>query len=121
MAGNPNIVNVTSIYGGTATTIASNSLTALVTNAAASGTIIKVDTLIFTNIDSAGHTVTADVYRSPTSYPISYNVSVPPAAIYDAMAKYIYLLEGDVLRVSADVASKVSVVCSYEIIAGPAT
>jgi len=118
---NPNIVNVTSIYGGTATQSVGNSLTALVTNSAASGTIIKVDTLILTNTDSAGHTIIADVYRSSTSYPFSYNVSIPPGAIYDALAKYIYLLEGDTLRVSADTASKVTAVCSYEVIAGPAT
>jgi hypothetical protein len=113
---NPNIVNVTSIYGTTAVQAVSNTLTALVTNAAASGSVYKIDSLILSNNDTAGHTVTVDVYRSTTSYPISKNVSVPSGAMYDVLTKFIYLNEGDALRVSADASSVVTAVCSYEVI-----
>jgi hypothetical protein len=113
---NPNIVNVTSIYGTTAVQAVGNTLTALVTNSAGSGSVYKVDTLILSNNDTSGHTVTVDVFRSSTSYPISKTVSVPVAAMYDVLTKFIYLNEGDVLRVSADTANVVTAVCSYEVI-----
>lgn len=113
---NPNIVNVTTIYGVTAVQSVSNSATAIVSNGAGSGTVLKVDSLMVSNNDSAGHTITVDVYRSSTAYPISYNVSIAPGAVYDVLAKFIYLNEGDTLRLTGDVASKMTAVCSYEVI-----
>ena len=107
---NPNIVNVTAIYGTTAVQSVGTSLTALVTNAAASGTVIKVDSLILSNNDTSGHTVSVDVYRSTTSYPISTNVSIASGSMYDVLSKFIYLNEGDTLRVSADAVNKVTAV-----------
>ena len=113
---NPNIVNVTSIYGTTSVLAVTNTLTAIVTNGAASGSVYKIDSLIISNNDTAGHTFTVDVYRSSTSYPISKNVSVPSGAMYDVLTKFIYLNEGDALRISADASSVSTAVCSYEVI-----
>jgi hypothetical protein len=113
---NPNIVNVTSIYGTTAVQAVANTLTALVTNSTGSGSVYKVDTLILSNNDTSGHTVTIDVFRASNSYPISKNVIVPVGAMYDVLSKFIYLNENDILRVSADTANVVTAVCSYEVI-----
>jgi hypothetical protein len=108
----PNIVAVKSILGGTAVQSVGTSLTAIVSNASGSNTIIKVDSLIISNNDTAGHTVTVDLYRG-SSYPISKNVSIAPGAAYDVLAKYIYLVEGDSLRISADAGSMCTAVASY--------
>lgn len=109
----PNIVAVKSILGGTAVQSVANTLTALVTNSSGSNTIIKVDSLIISNNDSSGRTVTVDLFRGSISYPISKNVALAPGAAYDVLTKYIYLTEGDSLRVSADTGSVCTAVASY--------
>ena len=95
---NPNIVNVTAIYGSTAyvipaatsvsvawtyadvSTSGSVSLTGLTP---ASGTVIKVGNIVAANVTSSAVTVTLGVsnnptYASGTAYYIAYQVSVPP-------------------------------------------
>jgi hypothetical protein len=95
---NPNIVNVTAIYGSTAyvipaattvsvawtyadvSTSGSVSLTGLTP---ASGTVIKVDDVVACNVTSSAATVTLAIsnnptYASGTAYYIAYQVSVPP-------------------------------------------
>lgn len=113
---NPNIVNVTAIYGTTAVQEVTTSATAIVSNAAASGTVIKVDSLIISNNDAVIRTVTIDVYRSSTAYSISTAVNIPANAMYDVFAKFIYLNEGDSLRLTAGTSATLTAVCSYEVI-----
>lgn len=113
---NPNIVNVTAIYGTTSVQAVTTSATAIVSNAAASGTVVKVDSLIVSNNDTSIRTVTVDVYRSSTAYPISTAVNIPVGGMYDVLTKFIYLNEGDSLRLTASANSVLTAVCSYEVI-----
>jgi hypothetical protein len=114
---NPNIVNVTAIYGTTYVQAVGVSATAIVTNSAASGTVIKLDALYVGNIDtSAPYKITVDLYRSSTAYNMLYQVSVPAGAGLDVLSKSIYLQEGDSLRLTADTASKLQAVASGEVI-----
>ena len=114
---NPNIVNMSAMYGTTAVQAIGTSATAIVTNSAASGTIVKVDALYISNVDgTSNYTVNVDVYRSSTAYRIAYLVTVPAGATLDVLSKYIYLQEGDSLRLTASSASKLEAVCSYEVI-----
>jgi hypothetical protein len=114
---NPNIVNVTAIYGTTYVQAVGVSATAIVTNAAASGTVIKLDALYVGNIDtSASYKITVDLYRSSTAYNILYQISIPAGAGLDVLSKSIYLQEGDSLRLTADTASKLQAVASGEVI-----
>ena len=114
---NPNLANLTSILGTTAVQAIGTSATAIVTNSAASGTIVKVDALYISNVDgTTSYTVNVDVYRSSTAYRIAYLVTVPAGATLDVLSKYIYLQEGDSLRLTASSASKLEAVCSYEVI-----
>jgi hypothetical protein len=113
---NPNIVNVTSIYGTTAVQAVATSPTAIVSNASGSGSVYKVDSLIISNNDTSIRTVTIDVYRSSTAYPISTAVNIPVGGMYDVLSKYIYLNEGDSLRLTAGTSSTLTAVCSYEVI-----
>jgi hypothetical protein len=93
------------------------SATAIVSNAAASGTVIKLDALYVGNIDtSASYKITVDLYRSSTAYNMLYQVSIPAGAGLDVLSKSIYLQEGDSLRSTADVASKLQAIASGEVI-----
>jgi hypothetical protein len=112
---NPNIVNVTAIYGTTYVQAVGVSATAIVT--AASGTVVKLDALYVGNIDtSASYKITVDLYRSSVAYNILYQVSIPAGAGLDVLSKSIYLQEGDSLRLTADTASKLQAVASGEVI-----
>ena len=114
---NPNIVNVTNIYGTTWVQAIGTSATAIVTNSAASGSVVKVNALYVGNIDtSISYKVTVDVYRSSTAYNMLYQISIPAGAGLDVLSKSIYLMEGDTLRLTADTASKLQAVASGEVI-----
>lgn len=114
---NPNIVNVTTIYGNTAVQSVTTSPTAIVTNSAASGKVYKVNSLLVTNADSGNvATITVDLYRSSNSYKIASNVSVNSSTTYTPIDKTLslYLLEGDAIRLSANTNSVLQAVCSWE-------
>ena len=112
---NPNIVNVTSIYGTTYVQAVAITPTAIAT--AASNTVVKLDALYVGNIDTAAsYKLTVDLYRSSTAYNILYQVSIPAGAGLDVLSKSIYLQEGDSLRLTADTVSKLQAVASGEVI-----
>jgi len=120
MAGNPNIVGVTAIYGYVAGLAVPVSATAIVSNAAASGLVYKVNALYVGNIDTAAsYKITASVVKGSTPYRMLYQISIPAGAGLDVLSKAIYLQEGDSIQLTADTVSKLEAVCSYETIAGP--
>ena len=113
----PNIVNVTTITGKTAVMAVTTSATAIVTNSAASNTVVKINALYVANIDGTNACdLTVDIFRSSTAYKIASTISVPADATLDIISKSIYLEEGDSLRLTAGVNSDLEAVCSYEII-----
>lgn len=114
----PNIVNVSTITGKTAVLNVGTTAAAIVTNAASSGQVLKVNALYVSNVDaSSNYKITVEIYRSAASYYIAYQTSFAAASTYDLLSKAIYLEEGDSLRVTADAANKLVAVCSYEVIA----
>lgn len=113
----PNIVNVTSIVGNTGVLAVTNVATSIVTNTAASSKVYKINCLIVSNIDGTNSaTLTVDLYRSSTSYPIISQVLVPINTSFTPIDKTLclYLLEGDQLRVLANASSRLTAVCSWE-------
>lgn len=113
----PNIVNVTTINGKTAVQIVSNSATAIISNSAGSNQVIKVNALYAGNIDAAtAYKLTVDVYRGSTAYRFANGIVIPINASLDLISKAIYLEEGDSLRLTADSASKIEAIASYEVI-----
>ena len=111
----PNLISATAIYGKTAVQAVGTSATAIVTNSAASGKVLKINSLYVANVDgtSAGE-ITADVYRSSTPYRIASTMSVPADGAISLIDQPIYLEEGDSLRLTANAASDLEAVCSYE-------
>lgn len=111
----PNIVNVTAIYGKTAVQAVGTSATAIVTNSAASGKVLKVNALYVSNVDGTNNAeVSVDLFRSSTAYFVAKTVVVPADATLDVVSKPIYLEEGDSLRLTANATSYIAAVCSYE-------
>jgi stress response protein SCP2 len=115
----PNIVNVATITAKTAVQAVTTTPTDIVSNSAASGTAVKINMLLISNINgTAAATITASVYRSSTEYKVAHVISVPGGATLAAIDKTtsIYLEEGDTLRLTASANSYLHAVCSYEIL-----
>ena len=114
---NPNIVNVSTILANTAVISAGATATTIVANGAGSNSVYKIDGLYCANNDNASsYNITIDLYRSSTAYNVASNISIPTGATLDILSKQIWLVEGDTLPATANAASKITVVCSYEII-----
>ncbi len=125
---NPNIVNVTSIYGGNASWNLSNTLTATLLTVSAE-VLVKVNSIICANvdgtndaqlnlyIDGVGTTVTGVSGTSlATAIYLAKTVNVPADDILVVIDKPIYLMEGDILKGGASAASDLDLFMSYEVI-----
>jgi hypothetical protein len=114
---NPNIVTVTTINGNTQVQSVTTAATAIVTNGASSGKVLKINTLIVSNIDASNASdLTVDLFRSSVAYRIISTVSVLADTSFTAIDKTttIYLMEGDSLRLTAGNNSRLQAICSFE-------
>lgn len=118
----PNIVNVTTITGKTTVTdLTTTNATAVVSNAASSGKVFKINSLIVSNVDgSSAADITISLYSEDdiggTATQIVSTVSVPADASLVVLSKdtSIYLEEDKSIGATASAASDLKVVCSYE-------
>lgn len=120
---NPNIVNVTSIYGNTSYLIPSGtSATAWTALTPASGTVNKIDNLVVSNVTSSAASVTVSVNSATggggTAYRIAYQISVPANASLIVIDKTtaIYLGESQSIVVTSGTSSALECTASYEAI-----
>jgi hypothetical protein len=115
---NPNIVNVTSIYGGVVTALPTTTETNVLENDASSGSILKVNSILVANIDG---TVAADVtvkigMVGGSDIAFAKDISVPAKSTLTIIDKgtSLYLPENWRLRASASANSRLSMIISYE-------
>ena len=119
---NPNIVNVSAIYGKTTSLTPSNtSATVLIANAASSGKVVKINNIIAANIDGAGAydatvAINSAADGSGTSYAIASTIGVPAdsALIITDKSTGFYLEENKSVVVTSSVGSKITYTVSYE-------
>jgi len=114
---NPNIVNVTDIRGKTSANVVTTSPVAIVENTEGSNKILKVNTLLISNVDGVNSAnVDVDLYRNNTAYRVLYTVNIPADTVLTAIDKnaFVYLEEGDALRVTASANGDLEAICSYE-------
>ena len=119
---NPNIVNVTAIYGNTTyVALSTTSATTLLSNAAASSKVYKVDDIVVSNVNgSTAATVTVSVNSAAagggTAYRLAYNISVPAGAslIVTDKSTAFYLMENQSVVITAGTANYLEAVLSYE-------
>ena len=118
---NPNIVNVSAIYGkSTTSNLTSTSVTTVLDNPASSGKIIKVNTLNIANYNVSAANITVFLSNGSnttgTSNGILAAVTIPGNAtlnIIDKSSQY-YLEENRSFGAFASVGNYLSVTVSYE-------
>ena len=118
----PNLVSPTTINGKTVTVdLSTTSATSILSNAASSGKVLKVNALYVANVDgTSAAEITINYYSAAalggTATQIASTVVVPADATLVVIDKdaYIYLEENTSLGATAGTASDLKVVCSYE-------
>ena len=119
---NPNIVNVTSILGKSAVVdLTSTSATSVVSNAASSNKVFKINTLIVSNVDGTNAAdITINYYSAAalggTATQIVSTVSVPAdsSLVVIDRGTSIYLEEDRSIGATAGSANDLKVIISYE-------
>lgn len=118
---NPNIVNVTSIYGSTSylipSTTSATTWTALTPSA---GTVNKIGNIVASNVTSSAVAVTVSINSATggggTAYRIAYQISVPPNSsliIADKTTSF-YVGEGQSVVVTVGTGSAIELTASFE-------
>ena len=118
----PNIVDVSTIIGKSATiALSTTSQTTLVSNAASSGKVFKINMIQVANVDGTNAAdVTVDVHSAAagggTAYSLVATASVPADASLIAVDKNtaLYLEEDKSITATASAANDLEVIVSYE-------
>ena len=118
----PNIVDVSTITGKSATiALSTTSQTTLVSNAASSGKVFKINMIQVANVDGTNAAdVTVDVHSAAagggTAYSLVSTISVPADASLVAVDKgtALYLEEDRSITATAGTANDLEVIVSYE-------
>ena len=118
----PNIGNVSTITGKTATVaLSTTSQTTLVSNAASSNAVYKINMIQVANVDGAAAAdITIDVHSAAagggTAYSLVSTVSVPADASLVVLDKNtaLYLEEDRSITATAGTANDLEVIVSYE-------
>lgn len=120
---NPNIVNVTSIYGNIANvSLTTTSETSLASNAASSGVVFKIDNIVVANTTGSAANITVNVHSAAalggTAYPIASSISVPAYStlIVTDKSTAFYLMENMSVGATAGTSSALVVTISWEAI-----
>ena len=125
---NPNIVSVSSIYGGNASWNLSATLTTTLLTVSAD-MIVKVNSILCANVDGT-NAATLNLYIDgvgttvsgvtgtglATTIYLAKTVNVPADDVLVVIDKPIYLMELDVLKGGASAASDLDLFISYEVI-----
>lgn len=120
---NPNIINITSIYGSTSylipSTTAATTWTALTP---ATGTVNKIDNIVAANVTATAVAVTVAINSAAagagTNYRLVYQVPVPVGAsiVVADKSTAFYLGEAQSIVVTVGTASAIELTASYEAI-----
>ena len=119
---NPNIVDVAAIYGNNSTTaLSTTSATSIINNAASSGKVYKVNSIVVANVDgTSAADITINIYSQDdlggTAYPIASTISVPADStlIVTDKTTSFYLKEDQSVGATAGTAGDLTVTASWE-------
>lgn len=120
---NPNIVNVTSIYGNTSYLIPSGtSATTWTALTPAANTVNKIDNIVAANVSGAPANITVSINSATggggTAYRIAFAVTVPANASLIIVDKStsIYVGESQSIVVTSGTSGAIEMTASYEAI-----
>lgn len=122
---NPNILQAGTVVGNTSTLLISTTAnpfaTALVNNAASSGKVYKINSIVVANVDgTSAAEITINIFSQDdlggTGTAIASTISVPAdtTLIVTDKTTSFYLLEDKSLGATASVANDLVVTCSWE-------
>jgi len=119
---NPNLASISTITGQIGQiALATTSATSLVNNAASSGTIIKVESIIVANTTATVASITINTYSAAalggTAYQLASTIPVPANAsiIITDKSTSFYLTENTSLGATAGTANALVVTTAWEI------
>lgn len=115
----PNIISATTINGkAAAIALSSTSATALLSNAAASGKCLRVQSVTIANSDTVARNATLNYYSGAalggTAFALVSVLSIPANSSLNVLAAPLYLEEDRSLGVTAGTSNTLTAVCSYE-------
>ena len=120
---NPNIVQVTSIYGNTSYLIPTGTTaTTWTALTPATGTVNKLDNIVAANVTSTAATITVSINSATggggTAYRLAYQITVPANASLIVVDKStsIYVGEGQSIVVTSGTSSAIEMTAAYEAI-----
>ena len=120
---NPNIVNVTSIYGNTSYLVPTGtSATTWTALTPAAGTVNKIDNIVAANVTGTAATITVSVNSATggggTAYRLAYQITVPANAslIITDKTTAFYVGEAQSVVVTSGTTNAIEMVASYEAI-----
>ena len=116
----PNLKSPTTILGRTARYAVTGSLANALENAAASGKVLKINSIFCANVDGTNVAdISVSIYDGTTDRYIAKTIAVPADAtqVLSTKETYFYLEEGDSIRALASAASDLELVIGYEEIA----
>jgi hypothetical protein len=122
---NPNIVNVSAIYGNTSSYLISSTAnpfaTALINNPASSGKVYKINSIVVANVNgTSAADITINLFSQDdlggTGTALASTVSVPADStlIVTDKSTTFYLLEDKSIGATASAANDLVVTCSWE-------
>jgi hypothetical protein len=113
----PNLKSPTTIVGKTARYAVTTSLASVLANSAASGKVLKINSIFCANVDGVNSAdISVSIYNGTTDFYLAKTIAVPADAtqIISSKMTYFYLEEGDSVRALASAASDLELVISYE-------
>jgi len=117
----PNIVNVTSIIGNSLSVAVGTSATQLASNAASSGKVFKINSIVVANIDgTSAADITVNIYSaaalggSPIAIVSTVSVPADASLIVTDKTTTFYLLENQSIGALAGTASDLVATISFE-------
>jgi len=113
----PNLKAPTTITGKTARYAVTTTLAAALTNSAASGKVLKINSIFCANIDGVNAAdISLSIIDGTTDRYIAFTIAVAPDStqVLSTKETYFYLEEGDSLRAQASANSDLVLVIGYE-------
>ena len=113
----PNIKAPTTVTGKTARYAVTATIGAALSNAAASGKVLKINSIFCANVDGTNSAdISVSIYDGTNDRYIAKTIAVPAGAtqILSTKETYFYLEEGDSIRAVASAASDLELVIGYE-------
>ena len=113
----PNLKAPTTILGRTARYAVTTSLANALANSAASGKVLKINSIFCANVDGVNAAdISVSIYDGTTDRYIAKTIAVPADAtqVLSTKETYFYLEEGDSIRALASAASDLELIIGYE-------